>query len=84
MNSHYQINLIDMQSNPDGIQKFILVYQHHLTSFVLLRLLESRKAEAAAPSDILITFGALNILHSDNGQEFYNRVIEQYVLRGMT
>jgi hypothetical protein len=82
MNSHYQINLIDMQNNPDGIQKFVLVYQHHLTKFVLLWLLDTRRAEEAAPSDTFTTFGALNFLHSDNGREFCNRVIEQCVLRG--
>jgi hypothetical protein len=59
-----------MQSNPDGIQKSILVYQNHLTKFVLLRILEARGAEESALSDIFTTFGALNILHSDNGREF--------------
>ena len=31
MNYRYQVDLIDMQSNPDGDMKFILVYQDHLT-----------------------------------------------------
>jgi len=31
MNSHCQIDLIDMQAQSDGEYKFILVYQDHLT-----------------------------------------------------
>ena len=36
MNSRCQVDLIHMQSNPDRDMKFILVYQDHLTKFVLL------------------------------------------------
>ena len=39
MNSRCQVDLIDMQSNPDSDMTFILVYQDHLTKFVLLRSL---------------------------------------------
>lgn len=37
MNSRCQIDLIDMQAQPDGNYKLILVYQDHLTKFVNLR-----------------------------------------------
>ena len=40
MNSRCQVDLIDMQSNPDRDMKFILVYQDHLTKFVLLPSLQ--------------------------------------------
>uniref|UniRef100_A0A8D8YV07 KRAB-A domain-containing protein 2 n=1 Tax=Cacopsylla melanoneura TaxID=428564 RepID=A0A8D8YV07_9HEMI len=38
MNSRAQVDLINMQSNPD---KFIFVYQDHLTKFVILRALRT-------------------------------------------
>uniref|UniRef100_A0A8D8YV48 KRAB-A domain-containing protein 2 n=1 Tax=Cacopsylla melanoneura TaxID=428564 RepID=A0A8D8YV48_9HEMI len=41
MNSRAQVDLIDMQSNPDNNCKFIFVYQDHLTKFVILRALRT-------------------------------------------
>lgn len=78
MNSRAQIDLIDMQSNPDNDYKFIFVYQDHLTKFVILRALRTKTAEEVAYNllDIFTTFGAPCILHSDNGREFCNKVIE--------
>jgi len=74
MNSRCQIDLIDMQAQPDGEYKFILVYQNHLTKFVLLRPLIQKRAEEVAYVllDIFTTFGAPSILQSDNGREFAN------------
>ncbi|XP_059146922.1 tolloid-like protein 2 [Physella acuta] len=43
-----QKDLIDMQSKPDGKYKFILSYQDHLTKFILLRALETKRAEEVA------------------------------------
>jgi transposase InsO family protein len=76
MNSQCQVGLIDMQLNPDRDMKFILVYQDHLTKFVL-RSLHSKRADEVAYHllDILTTFGAPNILHSDNGREFCNQIM---------
>jgi transposase InsO family protein len=67
-----------MQSNPDHDMKFILVYQHHLTKFVLLRSLQSKRADEVAYHllDTFTTFGASNIHHSDNGREFCNQIIK--------
>jgi len=78
MNSRCQVDLIDMQSSPDRDMKFILVYQDHLTKFVLLRSLHSKRADEVAYHllDIFTTFGAPNILHSDNGREFCNQIIK--------
>uniref|UniRef100_A0A8D8Q4X0 KRAB-A domain-containing protein 2 n=1 Tax=Cacopsylla melanoneura TaxID=428564 RepID=A0A8D8Q4X0_9HEMI len=75
MNSRAQVDLINMQSNPD---KFIFVYQDHLTKFVILRALRTKTAEEVAYNllDIFTTFGAPCILHSDNGREFCNKVIQ--------
>ena len=63
--------MIDMQSNPDRDMTFILMYQDHLTKFVILRSLHNKRAEDVAYHllDIFTTFGAPNILHSDNGRE---------------
>lgn len=78
MNSRCQVDLIDMQSNPDRDMKFILVYQDHLTKFVLLRSLHSKRADEVAYHllDIFTTFGPPNILHSDNGREFCSQIIK--------
>ncbi|XP_047505092.1 KRAB-A domain-containing protein 2-like [Pieris napi] len=79
MNSRCQVDLIDMQSNPDGDFKFIMVYQDHLTKFVQLRALTSKRAVEVAYKllDIFCIFGAPSILQSDNGREFANHVIEE-------
>ncbi|XP_039312990.1 KRAB-A domain-containing protein 2-like [Solenopsis invicta] len=79
MNSRCQVDLIDMQSQADEQFKFIMVYQDHLTKFILLRALQSKRAEEVALqlTDIFLTFGAPCILYSDNGREFVNSVIEE-------
>ena len=47
-NSRCQVHFINMRSNPDGEFKFILNYQDHLTKFILLRALKSKRAEEVA------------------------------------
>jgi hypothetical protein len=56
-----------------------MAYQDHLTKFVLLWALQSKRAEEVAYqlTDIFRTFGAPCILHSDNGREFVNSVIAE-------
>lgn len=78
MDSRCQVDIIDMRHDPDGDEKFILLYQDRRTKFVLLRPLQSRAADEVARNllDIFTTFGAPNILHSGDGREFSNRVIE--------
>jgi transposase InsO family protein len=85
MNSRCQVDLMDMQSNPDRDVKFILVYQDHRTKFVLLLSLHSKRADEVTYHllDIFTTSGAPNILHSDNGREFCNQIIRSYVKCGM-
>ncbi|XP_055932280.1 KRAB-A domain-containing protein 2-like [Argiope bruennichi] len=79
MNSRCQVDLIDMQSQADNEFKFIMVYKDHLTKFVLLRPLQSKRAEEVALHvlDIFLIFIAPCILQSDNGREFVNSIIEQ-------
>ncbi|XP_025191778.1 KRAB-A domain-containing protein 2-like [Melanaphis sacchari] len=77
LNSRCQVDLVDMQTCKDGEYKFILNYQDHLTKFIQLRPLKSKTAEEVTLTllPIFLTFGAPNILHSDNGREISNKII---------
>ena len=79
MNSRAQVDLIDMQSQPDGDLKWILVKENHLTKFVQLRLVTSKRAPEIAYQllDIFSIFGAPSVLQSDNGREFVNSGITE-------
>ena len=44
MNSRAQIDLIGMQSQPQGDLKWILVYKDHLTKFLQLFPVKSKRA----------------------------------------
>lgn len=80
-----QIDLIDLQTMPDGQNKFILHYQDHLTKFDLLRSITSKRAEEVAHHllQIFVDFGALIILQPDNGREFTAEIIAVFMLIGM-
>jgi hypothetical protein len=71
INYRCQAGLIDMKSNPVRDMKFILVYQDQPSKLVLLRSLHSKRADEVKYHllEIFTTFGAPNILHSDNGRE---------------
>ena len=77
MNYRCQVDLIDMQSEPDTDYRFIMNYQDHLTKFTILRPLKNKTAEEVAYQlmDIFCMFGVLFILQSDNGREFANKTI---------
>lgn len=81
MNSRCQVDLIDMQSKADREYRFIMVYQDHLTKFVCLRPLKTKTAEEVAHHllHIFSDKGAPQILQSDNGREFANKIIEELV-----
>ena len=50
MNSRAQVDLIDMQSQPQGDLKWILVYKDHLTKLLQLCPVKSKRArEIACP-----------------------------------
>lgn len=78
-NSRAQVDLIDMQSQSFNQYRFIMVYQDHLTKYVLLKSLKSKRAEEVAFHllKIYTTFGAPLILHSDDGREFVNSVLAE-------
>ena len=48
VNRRAQVDCIDMQSNPDGEYRYIMVYQDHLTKWTVLRLLKTKKPEEIA------------------------------------
>ena len=77
MNYREQVDLIDMQSQAAG-ENF--VYQDHLTKFVQLRPVTSKRAPEIAYQllDVLSIFDAPNILQSDNGREFVNSIIDEH------
>jgi len=78
-NSRAQIDLIYMQSQSINNYRFKMNYQDHLTKFVILKPLKTKRAEEIAYNlmEIYTTFGAPAILHSDNGREFVNSVINE-------
>jgi len=80
--SRGQIDLIDMQSMPNGHHKWIMVYQDHLTKYCILRPLSTKRAAEVAYQlmDIFLLFGAPQIMQSDNGSEFTVAVISELKL----
>ena len=80
--SRGQVDLIDMQSMPNGQYKWILVYQDHLTKYCILRPITSKRAAEVAFQlmDIFLLFGSPQILQSDNGSEFTASVITELKL----
>ena len=77
-----QVDLIDMQSMPNGHHKWIMVYQDHLRKYCILRPLSTKRAAEVAYQlmDIFLLFGAPQILQSDNGSEFTVAVISELKL----
>ncbi|KAL0812002.1 hypothetical protein ABMA28_009399 [Loxostege sticticalis] len=74
-----QIDLIDMQSVPDGQFKWILNYQDLNTRFVHLRPLCSKEASEVGFEllKIFLEFGVPSALQSSHGIEFTAKVIEE-------
>jgi hypothetical protein len=60
-NSRGQVDLVDMQSMPDGNYRFIMNYQDHLTKFCIIEALSSKRAAEVAYTillNIVLVFGA--------------------------
>ena len=64
MNSRAQVDIIDMQSQPDRDLKWILLYQDHLIKYVPFRPVKSKRAPEVACQllDIFSILGAPSIL----------------------
>ena len=73
-----QVDLIDMQSRPDGQFKYILVFQDHFSKRVSLRSLRKKSGldVAEALIKIFAETGAPRLLHTDNGREFKNKHVK--------
>ena len=54
MNCRAQVDLIDIQSQPDGDLKWILVYRDHLTKFVQLCPVTSKRVPEIAYQLIIV------------------------------
>lgn len=79
LDSRCQIDLIDYESHPDGKYNFILVYQNLGTKFVVLKPLETQKADeiALVILDIFSLFESPCYMHSNNGTEFCIEIIKE-------
>ncbi|XP_003801892.1 SCAN domain-containing protein 3 isoform X1 [Otolemur garnettii] len=77
VNSRCQVDLIDMQLNPDGEYKFIMHYQDLHTKLSFLRSLKSKspKEVAHALLDIFTIIGVPSVLQSNNGREFSSQIV---------
>jgi hypothetical protein len=66
-NSRGQMDLIDMQSLSYNDYRYIMVYQDHMTKFVVLQPLKSKRETDVAMQilDIFLLFRAPNIIQSD-------------------
>ena len=80
MNSRFQVDLTDMQSELDGYYRFIMNYQDHLTKFTILPPLKSRTSEEVSHHlmDIFCMFDVSLTPQSDNGSEFANKIIQTF------
>ena len=79
-NSRDQVDLMDMQSMPDGQYRFIMNYHDHLTKFCIVDSLKSKRAAEVAYkllTNVFLIFGAPHILQSDNGREFTAAIISE-------
>ncbi len=76
----FQVDLVDMQSQPDDGFKFIMHVIDHHTRYSILRPLKDKTAASVAKHllQIFADFGAPKILQSDNGREFVNQIIGQF------
>ena len=70
VNKRCQIDIIDLQAEPDGPYKYILNYQDHHTKFVILKPLKTKCAEEVGENliDIFTLLGSPLIIQSDNGR----------------
>lgn len=79
-NERGQVDLVDMQTLPDGDYNWIFHYQDHLSKYHFLRPLKCKTALEVAHHlmQIFVDFGAPSILQSDNGREFTASVIKVF------
>lgn len=78
-----QIDLIDFRIHNFPNCAFILNYQDNLTRFCILKPLPNKEADTIINclGEIFCIFGAPTILHSDNGGEFRNKKLKEYIER---
>lgn len=82
-----QVDLIDIQKllndyrYTDKRFRFVLNYQDHYSKFCILRALRDKKAETIVRElkDIFLTVCAPKILQTDNGGEFVNKCLGEFL-----
>ena len=85
MNSRCQVDLIDMQSQPDGDYKWIMVYQDHLTKFIVIQAQKTKRAEEVACNvvDIFCLLGSPHILHPITVGSLQTMLLRKYCKCGL-
>ena len=81
--SRGQVDLMDFQSlEAFGGYRYVCNYQDHFTKFCMLFPLITKRAHEVAYRllDVFCLTGPCSILHSDNGREFANEVIQELEL----
>ena len=79
----FQIDLIDMQTKPDGAYRYICHTVDHFSKFHVIFPLPSKNATVVAKEfkrHVLSCFGLPKIIHSSNGSEFANDIITALVV----
>ncbi|XP_033617842.1 SCAN domain-containing protein 3-like [Fukomys damarensis] len=79
INSRCQVDLIDMQLNPDGEYKFIMHYQRLHMKLSFLRSLKSKRPQEVTHALLYIfaIIGAPSFLQCNNGREFSSQIIRE-------
>lgn len=86
-NKHIQADLVDMQGQECQEYRHFIVYQDHFTKLVQIRPLKRKTAKATTSAifDFFMSLGAPDILQTDNGREFKNKLLESICcLMGVT
>ena len=79
-NSRGHVDLVDMQSMPDGIYRSIMNYQDHLTKFCVVESLTSKRAAEVAYTlltSVFLVFGAPHILQINNDRKCTASIITE-------
>ncbi|CAG8571998.1 20963_t:CDS:2, partial [Gigaspora rosea] len=77
--AHVQIDTINMTMTPDESYKYIIHIRDHFTQFSYAEPSQTKSAQDAAIClfNFCLMYGPPTILHSDNGREFVDKVVQE-------